>query len=283
MRTLRLFSTFNLHYRQDREARRGDGLVTLPVHRVLMFIDQKASANLKLTTIAMLLTLTTAACGGLPPSPSVPSSLPAPSVSPPPIPTSVVAPTPPPTGLQPTIAGVSPSVVTTAGTWGTITGSQFENGATVTISNATVFSTVRDSTTIQFSNSGAHAAGSVDITVTNPGGHAATLAGGYTFAPPDVFDANGDWIAHADGSNHYLTDMRFTIQNNALIALSCGSEVAPVTMPIPLAMQNGGFSFSGVNGLSMSGKLDSMTTSEGRVNAPGCGDGGWWADKSVRY
>ena len=221
----------------------------------------------------MLLALTTAACGGLPPSPSVPSSLPAPSVT---------APAPSPTGLQPTIAGVSPNVVTTAGTWGTITGSQFEAGATVTIGNVAVFSTVADSTTIRFST-GAHPAGSVDLTVTNPGGRAATLAGGYTFTAPESFDANGEWIAHADGSNHYLTDMRFTIRNNALISLSCGSEAAPVTTPITLTVQSGGFSFLGPDGLSMSGRLDSMTTSEGRVAAPGCGDGLWWADKSVRF
>ncbi|HEU5256540.1 MAG TPA: IPT/TIG domain-containing protein [Vicinamibacterales bacterium] len=180
------------------------------------------------------------------------------------------------------MAGVFPSVVTTAGTWGTITGSQFEPGATVTIGNVAVFSTVGDSTTIRFSV-GAHAAGSVDITVTNPGGHAATLAGGYTFTAPDSFDANGDWIAHADGSNHYLTDMRFTIRNGALISLSCGGQPAPVTIPITLALQGGGFSVSGPDGLSMSGRLDSMTTSEGRVAAPGCGDGLWWADKSDRF
>jgi hypothetical protein len=122
--------------------------------------------------------------------------------------------------------------------------------------------------------------GSVDITVTNPGGHAATLARGYTFTAPDSFDANGDWIAHVDGSNHFLTDMRFTIRNNALITLSCGSEASPVTSPITLTVQSGSFSSSAGDGLSMSGKLDSMTTSEGRVNAPGCGDGIWWADKS---
>jgi len=221
----------------------------------------------------MLLALTTAACGGSPSSPSVPSSMPAPSV---------VTPAPSPTGPQPTIAAVSPNVVTTAGTWGTITGSQFEPGATVTIGNVAVFSTVGDGTTIRFTGS-AHAAGSVDITVTNPGGHAATLAGGYTFTAPDSFDPNGDWIAHADGSNHYLTDMRFTIRNGALISLSCGREMAPVTTPITLAVQSGGFSFSGRDGLSMSGRLDSMTTSEGKVTAPGCGDGLWWADKSVRF
>jgi hypothetical protein len=150
----------------------------------------------------------------------------------------------------------------------------------VNIGNTTVFSTVGDSTTIRFSTS-AHSAGQVDVVVTNPGGRAATLANGYAYAAPDSFDANGDWIAHADGSNHYLTDMRFTIQNHALISLSCGGMAAPVTTPIPLSILNGGFSFSGVDGLSMSGMLDSMTTSEGQVNAPGCGDGLWWADKSA--
>jgi len=246
------------------------------------YADLESEPNLKLARIGILLmvALRIAACGGSPPSPS---ALSAPTVSPTPTPPSVVAPAPSPTGLQPTIAGVSPNVVTTSGTWGTITGAQFESGATVKIANTIVFSTVRDSSTIQFSNSGAHPAGSVDITVTNPGGRAATLANGYTFTAPDSFDANGEWVAHADGSNEYLTAMRFTIQNNALISLSCGSEAAPVTTPITLTVQNGSFSFSGVDGLSMSGKLDSMTTSEGRVTAPGCGDGLWWADKSVRF
>jgi hypothetical protein len=153
----------------------------------------------------------------------------------------------------------------------------------VKIANAVVlFSVVYDSTTIRFSNSGAHAAGQVDVVVTNPGGRAATLASGYTYAAPDSFDANGEWVAHADGHNDYLTDMHFTIRNDTLIAISCGGTAAPVTTPIPLTILHGGFSFSGVDGLSMSGMLDSMTTSHGQVNAPGCGDGIWWADKPVR-
>ena len=82
---------------------------------------------------------------------------------------------------------------------------------------------------------------------TNPGGRAATLARGYTYAS-DSFDANGEWIAHADGHNEFLTDMRFTVRNNALIGLSCDSMAEGVTMPTPLAMKNGGFSFSGVPG-----------------------------------
>jgi hypothetical protein len=180
-------------------------------------------------------------------------------------------------GLQPTITGVSPNVVSTAGTWGTITGTQFQPGATVKIGSTALWVTFQDSTTLRFANSGAHAAGSVDVTVTNPGGLAATLARGYTYSTADAFDANGEWIGHADGRNEYLTDMRFTIENNVLTSLSCGT---PVTMPTTVSMQNGAFSFAGADGLTMSGMLVSTTTSSGQVNAPGCADGRWWADKA---
>jgi hypothetical protein len=194
-----------------------------------------------------------------------------------------VAPSPPadpvsqPTGLQPTVTAVSPNVVSTAGTWGTITGTHFEPGATVKIGGAAVWVTFHDSTMLRFPNSGAHAAGRVDVTVTNPGGMAGTLPRGYTYAAAESCDANREWIAHADGRNEFLTDMRFTISNNMLISLSCGS---PVAMPTTLSAQHGGFSFSGPDGLTMSGMLVSTTTSYGQVNAPGCGDGKWWADKA---
>jgi hypothetical protein len=45
---------------------------------------------------------------------------------------------------------------------------------------------------------------------------------------------------------------------------------------------HGGFSFSGPDGLTTSGMLVSTTTSHGKVKAPACGDGKWWADKAHR-
>ena len=205
-----------------------------------------------------------------------------PSTSTPPLapsPLSPVEPVSQPTGLQPTVNAVSPNVVSTAGTWGTSTGTQFEPGATVKIGGAAVLATFHGSTMLRFSNSGAHAAGRVDVTVTNPGGKTGTLPSGYTYAAAESFDANGEWIAHAAGRNEYLTDMRFIIRNNMLISLSCGT---PVAMPTVLSSQNGSFSFSGPDGLMMSGMLVSTTTASGQVNAPGCGVGvvGWWADKA---
>ncbi len=178
---------------------------------------------MNLTRIGMVMvTLGLAGCGGTS-SPS-PSTLPsAPSALAP-----ATDPGPQPTGLQPNVTAVSPNVVSTAGAWGTITGTQFEPGATVKIGDAAVWAAFQDSTTLRFAKSGMHAAGPVDVTVTNPGGLAATLSRGYMYSTADEFDPNGEWIAHADGHNDYMTDMRFTILNNMLISLSCGT---PVTMP----------------------------------------------------
>ena len=231
----------------------------------------QSERDVNLARIGMVMvTLGLAGCGGAS-SPST-STLP---LSPSPLP--AADPVSQPTGLQPTVTAVSPNVVSTAGTWGTITGTQFEPGATVKIGGAIVWATFQDSTTLRFPDSGAHTAGRVDVTVTNPGGMAGTLPRGYAYAAAESFDANGEWIAHADAHNEFLTDMRFTIRNNVLISLSCGT---PVAMPTALSAQKGGFSFSGPDGLTMSGMLASTTTSYGQVNAPGCGDGKWWADKA---
>src|SRR4029453_8794878 len=144
----------------------------------------------------------------------------------------------------------------------TIIGTQFQPGATVKIGDAAVMAVFRDSTTIQFPNSGAHAPGSVDVTVTNPEGLATTLARGYTYSTADAFDTNGEWIAHTDARNHYETDMRFTIRNNERVSSAGGT---PVAMPITLSGERGGFSFAGGEGLTLSGNLVSTTTSSGQV------------------
>lgn len=220
-------------------------------------------------TVAILAAFLLAACGGTI-SPSVPAVAPSPAPGLRPANTAA---------LPPTIATISPNVVSTAGTWGTITGTQFQPGTTLHIGGTPVLVVFRDSTTIQFASSGAHPPGTVDVVVTNPGAIPATLAGGYTFAEPESFDMNGEWIAHADARNDYSIDMRFTIKDNALVTLSCGVAVSmPTTVPAP----NGRFSFAGPDGLALSGMLVSTISSSGHVSAPGCGDGTWWADKAIR-
>ena len=79
------------------------------------------------------------------------------------------------------------------------------------------------------------------MVVQNPGDFSARLPASYTYALPDAFDFNGDWIGHA--GQDFVIDMRFTIQNNVLVSLSCGMD-AVVTLSAPLRITDGRFSFA---------------------------------------
>ena len=82
----------------------------------------------------------------------------------------------------PAITAVSPSSGPTAGgTPVTITGSGFIAGATVSIGGVAATSVVVASATSITAVTGAHAAGPVDVAVTNPGGAPGTLPAGYTY------------------------------------------------------------------------------------------------------
>ena len=202
-------------------------------------------------------------------SPTSPSALSPPAVQ---------QPTPQPTAIQPSITAIAPQVGSTrGGAWATITGVDFQPGAKVRLGDTTVFSSTRDNTTILVSGTAAHAAGTIDVIVTNPGGLEARLSGGYTYEPPESFDINGDWVAHA--GPEYETDMRFGIRNNMLISVSCGTS-APVTFALTSSVRNGEFSFLGDDGLALSGTLVSRVNAVGSINVPGCPTGRWWADKS---
>lgn len=192
-------------------------------------------------------------------------------------PSPVVQPAPQPTSLQPTVSGIAPSTGTTEGdAWGTISGAQFEHGATVRLGDAQVEVFVRGDSTISFWT-GSHPAGTVDVIVTNPGGLSSTLPGAYTFAPPGSFDFTGDWIAHA--GPEYETDMRLEVRNNALVSLVCGSSEALLISP-PSPVQDGAFSFLGDDGIAVSGRLVSPINAVGTINVPGCTNTSWWADRS---
>ena len=119
--------------------------------------------------------------------------------------------------------------------------------------------------------------GAIDVIVTNPGGLEARLSGGYTYQPPESFDFNGDWVAYAGPD--YGTDMRFTIRNNPLVSVSCGTS-GPLTFAPAPSVRNGEFSFLGDDGLAISGTLVSPVNAVGTINVPACPAARWWADKS---
>ena len=192
-------------------------------------------------------------------------------------PSPIPQPAPEPMWLHPTVTAITPSTGTTAGgAWGTISGTQFQSGATVRLGSGVVYADVRDEATILFWTT-SHPAGTVDVVVYNRGGLSGNLPGAYTFAPPDSFDFNGDWIAYA--GPEYETDMRFAIRNNTLVNLVCGSSEA-VTLSPPPSVHNGEFSFLDADGIAISGRLVSPINAVGAINVRGCTTTYWWADKS---
>jgi WD40 repeat protein len=90
--------------------------------------------------------------------------------------------TAPATTSSPTVASLSPTSGSSAGgTVVTLTGTNFVFGATVAFGGTAATSiTVLNSTSIR-ATTAAHAAGVVDVVVTNPGGASGTKTGGYTY------------------------------------------------------------------------------------------------------
>jgi IPT/TIG domain len=89
-------------------------------------------------------------------------------------------------GTQVTVTAISPvSGTTSGGTAVTISGTNFQTGATVTIGGLAATVTAVSATSIS-ATTPAHSAGAVDVTVTNSDSTTATLANGYTYVAPVV-------------------------------------------------------------------------------------------------
>lgn len=172
---------------------------------------------------------------------------------------------------------VSPNTGSTGGSTPlTITGTGFQSGATVTIDGIARTVYVANSTTI-FLSSPAHAAGTVDVVVTNPGGQADRLTGGYTYASPESFDFNGSWVGGAGSEYDY--ELGFTIQNNLLTSVSCaGSTIVPLSPAAPIS--NGEFSFVGDEGVRISGRIVSAVSAVGTINLGSCSSTNWITSRS---
>ena len=184
--------------------------------------------------------------------------------------------------MQPTVTAITPNTGSTAGgAWGTITGARFRSGATVRLGIDRVQAYVQDERSISFWGTTSQPAGTVDVVVTNPGGLSSNLGGGYTFAPPESFDFTGDWVAQLDGRDESFY-MRFTIRDNVLVSLTCGSSEPVALSPAP-SVHNGEFSFLADDGIAIAGRLVSPVNAVGTVNVPGCTMTGWWADKSGAF
>ena len=181
-----------------------------------------------------------------------------------------------PAGLPaPIVTAIVPSAGSTAGdTLVTITGTGFHPQATVTIGGVNMSVSVEDSTTIHLTTQ-AHEAAQVDVVVVNPDGQADRADGGFVYAPPQAFDFNGDWVG-AFGSDQETT-FRFTIQNNVLSSVSCGT--IDFIWSRPPSVRNGEFSVFRDDGVGISGRIVSATAARGTMNIPPCTATTWVATK----
>ena len=113
----------------------------------------------------------------------------------------------------------------------------------------------------------AHAAGTVDLVVTNPDGRSARLASGYAYAPPQSFDLTGSWGGYS--LNGEDTWVEFEIRDSKLVSASCGYDV---TTPFAFAsfpiVENGAFSFTADGGATMSGRIVSASEVAGDPQLP---------------
>ncbi len=91
----------------------------------------------------------------------------------------------PPSNPAPHVASITPNTGTTSGgTRVTITGTDFLAGATVSLGGTPATSVTLASSTSIMATTPAHAAGAVNVMVTNTDAQSGTLAGGYTYTAP---------------------------------------------------------------------------------------------------
>jgi hypothetical protein len=150
----------------------------------------------------------------------------------------------------PTITTISPSSGTTAGgTTVVITGTNFQNGATVTFGGTAAAVTFNNSTRLTVT-APARATGSVAVVVTNPGGLAATRNPGYFYSTPaeasdfytvtpcrliDTRNANGTHGGPVFGPSVQRT---FTAPGRCGIPAGATAIAANVTVFHPTALGN---------------------------------------------
>jgi hypothetical protein len=179
----------------------------------------------------------------------------------------------------PLIDIISPDTGSTGGsTPMKITGSGFQPGAVVFIDGIAISAFVLDSRTI-YACTPPHDTGQVDVVVANPDALSAWMTRAYTYAPPGAFDFNGDWVGVA-GSEHQM-ELRFTVRDNALVRVSCGTSGAVTFSPAPV-VEFGEFSVVRDDGVGISARIVSETEAIGTINLEPCPYTNWIATRTVR-
>lgn len=166
----------------------------------------------------------------------------------------------------PTVGSVSPLIGSTLGSTAiTITGTDFQSGATVLIDANPCTSVVFVNPTSITCNTPAHAAGVVTVTVTNPDTQSNVLAAAYTYnAPPTVSSITANAGVLAGGTSITITGSDFVTGATVLFDVSPCTAVAFVsatsltcTTPVHIA---GAVSVTVTNPDTLTGTLASAYT-----------------------
>lgn len=223
-------------------------------------------AGLRSLTAVLAFTCAVPGCSERPRSPVAPAGTPA-GVNPP----------PPARGVPPTITAIVPRTGSaTGGATTGIIGTGLMPGMVVTFDGIRVTGGfVTSASSIAFSTeTPAHAVGSVDVVVTNPDGQSQTLAGGYTYVPPDSLDPNGDWGGYS--LNGTDTWVEFEIRGSRIVSASCTCPTCTydartrLTFAEPASVKDGEFSVVAGGGATMSGRIVSESEMTGTISVPSC-------------
>lgn len=186
-------------------------------------------------------------------------------------------PSPDPT---PVVLLITPNLGSTGGGAPTrLIGSGFSSTTTVTFGGVSVRGRTdsRDpSGTLLYLESPPHAPGIVDVVLSNPGSKALTLRRAYTYAQPGAFDFNGNWSGFGNAGQDI--PIIFIIENDVVTSASC-DEYATLTFSPPLEVKNGEFSYSGAEGVSVTGRIVSAYNAVGTINLYPCTNTTWLAGR----
>jgi hypothetical protein len=189
----------------------------------------------------------------------------------------------------PVVSEVVPNIGSTSGgTPVSIKGTGVGWAATVTVGGiASPFGT--DGWTyddpIHLESTPAHAAGTVEVILTDRWGRAAR--GEFTYVSPATFDFNGDWQGLVENTSSLFTGLlTLTIRDNTVASVSCSAcrsadcsygSAPRLTLDPPPLVADGEFSFADRDGVSITGKILSPNYVSGSIDMASCVGRGQWS------
>jgi acid phosphatase len=148
----------------------------------------------------------------------------------------------------PTVSGVTPSSGTTAGgTQVSITGTGFASGATVTFGGVPASNLIVNNSTTITATTPAHAAGGVDVTVTNTDGQSGSKVNAYTYV------SSGETVLLADDFNDASLNTSKWLANNLFSGFTDSSVSLSETQTFtigPLKQNVDGSHYNGIRSIT---------------------------------